>query len=95
MYQVETRRMADGAPARNLSVYSKWRKTARIQNLELLAFYGTFLAGQYNGSGHALSLPSLHAAFLLEGISKYQWPELSRKLLFVHTQIVATLPKEK
>jgi len=93
MYQQEMQRIADGAPPRNLERYERWRKKAHPENVALFGWYGTYMAGQYNGQSMALSLPALVAAFELDGVERKFSPHLSRRLLFLHSQVAAQQPK--
>ena len=93
--QAEQYRLIEGAPPRDMSPYTSWRETAQPENLELLEFYGTYLAGQYMGFGTALSLDAVRAALDIEGVPRERWPGVTKRLLRIHLMVVAHLPKKE
>ena len=85
----------EGAPNRDLSGFSKWRADTSPENLELLEMYGSLLIGQYAGMGNALSLDAVMAALRIEGVPRAEWPERSRRLVFLHGLYVEATKDEK
>ena len=91
----EQKRQIDGAPPRDLSIYSKWRATARPENLELLRIYGTWLTGQFCGMGDGVSLQAIMIALRLERVPKWRHPELAARLNLLHSIVMERLKAEK
>ena len=83
----------DGAPDRDLSEYSAWRETAQAENIELIAFYGNYLVGQFAGMGEALSLDAVRAALDIDAVPREDWPEMAQRLILLHSIVIATQPK--
>ena len=81
----ERKRLADGAPSRDLSMYSNWRDTARDENLELLRIYGKRLIGQVAGMGEALDILKIDKALEYEGIPEAERPDLAERLNLLHS----------
>jgi len=90
----EAERTADGAPPRDLTEYTGWRDTAVPANLDLLDFYERYMIGQTSGFSDALSLDAVMAALRIDGVSRREWPEMTRRLLVLHREIVANAPKK-
>jgi hypothetical protein len=82
-----------GAEPRDISEYSAWRMETDAIVLEGFWMYGTYLNGQTNGMSDALSLPSVVAAFDLEGVPQEERPEKTWVLLRIHSDVLeATKP---
>jgi len=85
MISHERKRLADGAPPRDLSLYSDWRRTARSENLELLRIYGARLIGQVVGMGEALDILKIDKALEYEEIPDTERPDLAQRLSLLHS----------
>lgn len=73
---------------------SLWRESAGPGNLRLLDFYGAYLVGQYAGMGDALSLDAVRAALDIEGVAREDWPDMTERLLCLHSVVVENLPEK-
>jgi hypothetical protein len=79
-----------------LSKYSEWREEADPQLLEAFNFYGTYLVGQTNGLSDALNLQAVAAALEIDEIERAEWPEMTRRMLQIHSGIMEIVrAKEK
>ena len=58
-------------------------------------FYERYLIGQTSGLSSALSLDAVRSALEIDEVPRRHWPERTRRLLVLHREIVAALPKEK
>jgi len=85
MLAQERKRMADGAPPRELNMYSSWRDTARSENLELLRIYGSRLIGQTVGMSEALDILKIDKALEYEEIPDTERPDLALRLSLLHS----------
>jgi hypothetical protein len=92
---IELRRRADGAPWRDMSECSEWRQDASRENLDLVSFYGRYLVGQFSGMSSALSLEAVRAAFDLDGVPREDWPEMTRRLVLLHSWVVEEMKARK
>lgn len=95
MAESEANRVADGAPPRDLSAYTRWRAEAKVENLEAMDFYERYLVGQTAGLGSGLSLDAVRAALEIDEVPRADWPERSRRLLLLHREVVACVSKGK
>ena len=91
----EETRLACGAEPRDLSEYSSWRDDTDLCVLEALDMYGTYLIGQTNGLSDALALSSVVAVFDIEGVASDERPELTRRLLLIHSYVTEIAHKRQ
>ena len=54
--------------------------------LDALGLYGIYLQGQAAGMSDALSLPSIVAAFQIEGIARHRWADMTQLILRAHAR---------
>jgi len=80
----EARLIAEGAPPRDLSEYSAWRREADPANLYLLSVYSSFLVGQYAGMGDALNIDAIQSVLDLVGVDHDDRIEATRRLVTLH-----------
>lgn len=65
------------------------------ENVELLDFYGDYLVNQYAGMTEALSLEAVRAALDIEGVPREDWPDMTVRLLGLHSLVMLTVPRAK
>lgn len=87
--------LLDGAPPRDLRELSRWRAVAMPENVALLDMYGELLVNQYAGFTDALNLEAARAAMDICMIPREEWRDTARRLIIIHTRVVATIPKKK
>lgn len=92
----EMRRRVDGAPPRDLGVYSAWRTTAREDNLDLLQFYEEYhLFSQFSGMSDAISIDGIRIALEIENVPRKFWPYLTKRILRLHGHVMKATKKRK
>lgn len=95
VHEGESNMAADGAPPRDLSSYSEWRRDAEPHVLWVFEFYAIYLAGQTAGLSDALSLEAIRTAFLIERVPRDRWADLIIDLRIVHAAVIRRQQKEQ